>query len=230
MLTIRRAEERGHANHGWLDSHHTFSFAGYHDPEHMGFRSLRVINDDIVEGAGGFPTHPHQDFEIITYIIDGALEHRDSMGHSAVMRAGEVQRISAGTGIRHSEFNHSPSDPVHLLQIWIEPSRRGVTPDYAQQSFRNGNDGLTLVCSGNGRDGSIRINQDADLYVGRMKAGEELRHSLADRRYAWIQLIDGDLAVGATTLAPGDGAAIGDESGIDVATKSGAHFLLFDLS
>ena len=185
-MTIRRANERGHANHGWLDARHTFSFADYHDPNWMGFRSLRVINDDTIAGGGGFGTHPHRDMEIITYILSGALQHRDSMGHEAVLKAGDVQRISAGTGIAHSEANYSPIEPVHLLQIWIMPERKGVKPAYAERSFGNGSakQGLTLVASRDGRDGSTTIHQDADLWLARVSEGASVTHTLKPGRHA----------------------------------------------
>ena len=231
MVTIRRANERGHAQHGWLDSYHTFSFADYHDPQHMGFRSLRVINEDRVQGGQGFGTHPHRDFEIVSYIVSGALEHRDSLGHSAVMTAGDVQRITAGTGIEHSEFNHSPTEPVHFLQIWLIPSRKGLPPGYAQQSFSSvPPSALTLACSTDGRAGAIPINQDVDLFIGRLDPGEQVRYPLRDQRHAWVQLIEGDLDLNGQPLAPGDGAAITAEKEIRLASKKGVHFLLFDLS
>jgi hypothetical protein len=231
MIKIRRANERGHADHGWLDSYHTFSFADYYDPRHMGYRTLRVINEDRVAGGQGFDTHPHRDFEIISYIVSGALRHQDSMGHKAVMRAGEVQRISAGTGIAHSEFNDSPAEPVHFLQIWLLPSRNGLTPNYAQQSFSDTPpSGLTLACSSDGRAGSIQINQDVDLFIGRLDPGEKVSHPLREKRYGWVQLIEGDLDVNGKKLSPGDGAAIEDEKDLRLESAKGAHFLLFDLN
>jgi quercetin 2,3-dioxygenase len=231
MITLRRSEERGHADHGWLDSHHTFSFANYHDPQHMGYRSLRVINEDRVEAGQGFGTHPHRDFEIISYVVSGALKHEDSMGHTAVMKAGDVQRISAGTGIAHSEFNNSPAEPVHFLQIWLLPSRKGLPPSYAQESFSDTPPGgLTLACSADGRAGSIKINQDADLFIGRLDPGETLSHPLREQRHAWVQLIEGDLDLNGNTLSPGDGACLDGETGLRLVSKGGAHFLLFDLN
>lgn len=231
MITIRRAKERGHANHGWLDSHHTFSFADYHDPKHMGYRSLRVINEDRVQGGKGFGTHPHRDFEIISYVISGALKHEDSMGHKAVMRAGDVQRISAGTGIAHSEFNNSTTEPVHFLQIWLLPSRKGLPPDYAQESFSDSPPNeLTLACSANGRAGAIKINQDVELFIGRLDPKQQFSHRLREQRHAWAQLIEGDLDLNGNTLSPGDGVSLDGETELRLASKGGAHFLLFDLN
>ena len=232
MMTIRRANERGHANHGWLDAHHTFSFADYHDPNWMGFRSLRVINDDTIAGGGGFGTHPHRDMEIITYILSGALQHRDSMGHEAVLKAGDVQRISAGTGIAHSEFNYSPIEPVHLLQIWVYPERKGVKPAYAERSLGNGRSkqGLTLVASRDGRDGSVSIHQDADLWLARLGAGAGATHTLKAGRHAWVQVAEGELTLNGQTLRAGDGAALSEETSLMLAAKSPAQALLFDLN
>ncbi len=231
MIKIRRANERGHADHGWLDSHHTFSFADYYDPQHIGFRSLRVINEDRVQGSQGFGTHPHRDFEIISYVISGALKHQDSMGHSAVMKAGEVQRISAGTGIEHSEFNNSPTDQVYFLQIWLVPNRKGLTPSYAQASFAAAPlNALTLACSANGGNGSIKINQDVSLYVGKLSQKGNIIQPLGEQRHAWIQLIEGDLDLNGTKLSPGDGASLDDEKEVRLASAKGAHFLLFDLN
>src|SRR5688572_2651136 len=229
MLKPRRSKERGHADHGWLESYHTFSFAGYHDRDHMNYRHLRVINEDRVEGGEGFGTHSHRDFEIISYVISGELKHEDSMGHSAVMKAGEVQRISAGRGISHSEFNNSSTEQVHFLQIWIVPSFPDAAPDYAQQSFAVAPAGqLTLACSGDGREGSIAINQDVDLFIGKLLAGDSIGFSLAQARHGWIQIIAGDLDVNGTILHAGDGVAIEQEPTLRLATREGAHFLLFD--
>lgn len=232
MMTIRRAEERGHANHGWLDTHYSFSFADYYDPEWTGFRALRVINDDTIAGGGGFGTHPHRDMEIITYILNGALQHRDSMGHEAVLKAGDVQRISAGTGIAHSEFNHSPSDPVHLLQIWILPERKGVKPSYAERSFGNKNSTelFTLVASRTGRDGSVAINQDADVWLARMSAGGSASLPLRPGRHAWVQAAEGEINVNGQSLRAGDGAALSDETELHFSAKNAAQVLLFDLN
>jgi hypothetical protein len=231
MMTIRRANERGHANHGWLDAHHTFSFADYHDPNWMGFRSLRVINDDTIAGGGGFGTHPHRDMEIITYILSGALEHRDSMGHEAVLKAGDVQRISAGTGIAHSEFNHSPTEPVHLLQIWLQPERMGVTPAYAERSFGVGaaKPGLTLVASRDGRDGSLSIHQEADLWLARLDVGASATHEIKPGRHVWLQVAEGEVTLNGQPLKAGDGAALSEETRLALASQSPAQALMFDL-
>jgi redox-sensitive bicupin YhaK (pirin superfamily) len=232
MMTIRRAEDRGHANHGWLDTHHTFSFADYQDPRWMGFRSLRVINDDVVAGGGGFGTHPHRDMEIITYVLSGALQHRDSAGHATVLKAGDVQRISAGTGIAHSEANYSPVDPVRFLQIWIQPERHNVEPAYAERSFGNGRGqpGLTLVASRAGRDGSVAINQDTDVWLARVQPGTVVEHALRPGRHAWVHVAEGELTLNGQTLRAGDGAALSSEARLTLAGKSAAQALLFDLN
>ena len=232
MIKIRRSDERGHANHGWLDSRFSFSFADYYDPRFMGFRSLRVINEDYVEPAQGFPTHGHRDMEIITYVIDGELSHRDSMGNGETIRPHEVQRMTAGTGVLHSEYS-SPTDRTHLLQIWILPEKQNLQPGYEQKPFppeeKRGK--LRLVASKGGDDGSVHINQDVRLYASILTNGDEVTHTLADGRHAWVQLISGSLIVNGEQLNPGDGAAISDES--ELKLSSGAdrtEFLLFDLS
>ena len=231
MITIRRSNERGRAEHGWLDSYHTFSFANYHDPQQMGYRSLRVINEDRVKGGKGFGTHPHQDFEIISYVLAGALKHQDSMGHSAVMNAGDVQRISAGTGIAHSEFNNSPADPVHFLQIWLLPSRKGFPPGYAQASFAGAPlNKLTLACSPAGENGSLKINQDVELLIGKLAPGGTVGRAMREQRHAWVQLIEGDLDLNGTKLSAGDGAAVDQGKNLQFASEKGAHFILFDLN
>ncbi|HEU0009838.1 MAG TPA: pirin family protein [Verrucomicrobiae bacterium] len=232
MMTIRRANERGHANHGWLDAHHTFSFADYYDASWMGFRSLRVINDDTIAGGGGFGTHPHRDMEIITYILSGALQHRDSMGHQAVLKPGDMQRISAGAGIEHSEFNYSPVEPVHLLQVWIKPERKGVTPAYAERSFGNGgaNQGLTLVASRDGRNGSVSIHQDADVWLARLGEGTGATHALKPGRHAWLQVAEGELTLNGQNLHAGDGVALNEEPTLTLSAKAPAQALLFDLN
>ena len=231
MITIRRANERGHANHGWLDAHHSFSFADYHDPRWMGFRSLRVLNDDTIAGGGGFGTHPHRDMEIITYILSGALEHRDSMGNGRVIRPGEVQYMAAGTGVEHSEFNHSPTEPAHLLQIWIVPDHKGAKPAYAERSFAQAPTGqLHLVATKSGRDGSIAINQDADVYLVKLREGDGVRHHLALGRHAWIQVAEGEVTCNGQTLKAGDAAALSDETNLELTGAKPAQVLLFDLN
>jgi redox-sensitive bicupin YhaK (pirin superfamily) len=231
MITTRKSNERGAANHGWLDARHTFSFADYYDPEHVGFRALRVINEDRVAPKMGFGMHPHRDMEIITYVISGALQHRDSMGHSAVMRGGDVQRISAGTGILHSEVNASETEPVHLLQIWLHPDHKNAKPAYAEKSFAKVEAGrLHLVASKTGRDGSIPINQDTDLFFGKLGANDFAKHQLATGRHAWVQVISGDLDVNGETLHAGDAAQVSDETALRLTAKSPADFLLFDLN
>ena len=230
MITVRRSEDRGHANHGWLDSYHTFSFADYFDPDHVQFRALRVINEDRVSAGQGFGRHPHRDMEIISYVVSGLLEHQDSIGNRAVMKAGDVQRISAGTGVVHSEYNGSREDPVHFLQIWIMPDRNGVKPDYAERSFGAIVPGdLNLIASGSGKDGALSINQDADVYVAKLDPGAEIGHSLTDGRAGWLQLIEGEMAVNGTQLQAGDGAAITGEQRLELKASQPAHFLLFDL-
>src|SRR6188474_3450134 len=213
MMKIRKANERGHAEHGWLDTYHTFSFADYYDPEWMGFRSLRVINDDLVLPENGFGTHPHRDMEIITYILSGSLAHKDSMGNGRVIRPGEVQYMAAGTGVLHSEFNHSPLEPVHLLQIWILPDRKGAEPRYAEKSLAGAPTGkLHLVASKSGRDESISINQDADVFVARLTGGENVRHTVRPQRHVWVHVAEGEVTLNGQTLKGGDGAAVENET------------------
>jgi redox-sensitive bicupin YhaK (pirin superfamily) len=231
MITTRLASERGHANHGWLDSYHTFSFADYYDPQQIGFRSLRVINEDRVRGGRGFDMHPHSDMEIISYVVSGALRHEDCMGHVAVMKAGDVQRISAGTGIEHSEYNSSRSELVHFLQIWLVPYRKGLAPDYAQGSFAGAPpNAITLACSAEGRNKSIKINQDVDLFIGKLASKGEVSHPLREERHAWVQLIAGDLDLNGKKLSSGDGALVDEEKELQLTSEKGAHFLLFDLN
>ena len=232
MIQVRKSADRGYADHGWLKTFHTFSFAGYHDPDFMGFRALRVINDDVVDPGAGFPTHPHRDMEILTYVVDGALEHRDSMGTGSIIRPGDIQRMSAGSGVTHSEFNHSKATPTRLLQIWIEPAELGTEPSYEQRHFdeseRSGR--LRLVASTDGRDGSIRIGQDVAVYAGLLGEDDRTRVEINDGRQAWVQVVNGELSVGGERLSRGDGAALIDESGIDLASTSNAEFLVFDLA
>ncbi|MGN6556098.1 MAG: pirin family protein [Verrucomicrobiota bacterium] len=231
MMNIRKANDRGHADYGWLNTSYSFSFADYHDPEWMGFRSLRVINDDTVAGGGGFDMHPHRDMEIVTYVLRGALQHRDSMGNTALMKAGDVQRISAGTGILHSEFNYSPIEPVHLLQIWIRPDRKGVTPSYAEKSFAAAPNGqMHLIASGSGRDGSVPINQDADVFVAKLDKGSRIGHALKPGRHAWVQVAEGELTLNGQTLRAGDGAALSEEKSLELSANGLAQALVFDLN
>ena len=231
MITIRKSNERGHAEHGWLDSYHTFSFADYYDPEQTNFRDLRVINEDYVAPEMGFGMHPHRDMEIITYVVSGALRHSDSMGNTAVMRAGDVQRISAGTGILHSEINDSKSEPVHLLQIWIFPDKKGVKPGYAEKSFGTAKRGeLHLIASKTGRDGSIAINQDTSLYLGKLAEGDTVKQQLGAKRHGWLQLVQGELEVNGTKLQPGDAAAVSDVDSLVISAGKPSDFLFFDLN
>ena len=231
MLIPRRAAERGHANHGWLDSHHTFSFAGYFDPRFMGFEQLRVINEDRVEPGRGFGTHPHRDMEIISYVLDGALEHKDSMGTGSIIRPGDVQRMSAGTGVTHSEFNPSRTEGVHFLQIWLLPSENGIRPSYAQQHFsaadRDGR--LRLLASPDGRDGSIGVHTEASLYAGLFGAGQGDRLPLAEGRRAWVQVARGVVEVNGLRLEAGDGLALVDEPAVELRGVDGAEVLVFEL-
>jgi len=231
MITIRRAKERGHADHGWLDTYHTFSFADYWDPRHMGWGPLRVINEDRVAPGTGFPTHAHRDMEIITYVLEGALEHRDSLGTGSVITPGEVQRMSAGTGVRHSEYNASRTEPVHLLQIWIQPARAGIAPEYEQKtvpvSERRGR--LRLIAAPDGRDGAVTIHQDAAVYATTLARGEAVEHALAAGRLGWLQVARGALLLNGERLAQGDGAAIEDEHALTIETLETAEALLFDL-
>jgi redox-sensitive bicupin YhaK (pirin superfamily) len=230
VIQTRPRDRRGHAEHGWIESWHTFSFADYYDPAHMGFSVLRVINEDFVAPGKGFPTHGHRDMEIVTWILEGVLEHKDSLGSGSVIRPGEVQRMSAGTGIRHSEFNPSPDEPVHLLQIWLLPDKPGVTPSYEQTRFDDAElaNRLRLVASPDGRDGSTTIHQDARLYVARLDR-TELAHPLAPSRRAWIQVARGEAALNGQRLVAGDGAALENESTVRLAASDRAEVLLFDL-
>lgn len=229
-MRIRRAEERGHADHGWLDTHHTFSFAGYYDPEHMGFRSLRVINDDRVIGGRGFGTHGHRDMEIISYVVEGELEHEDSMGTGSVIRPGEVQRMSAGKGVLHSEYNHSDTDTVRFLQIWIVPEKPGGVPGYEQKYFGDERAGaLRLVASRDGREGSVTVQQDVSMYASVLKRGERVEHVVDEGRHVWVQIVKGEIRLGDQTLREGDGAAIEDPAKLEIEAKTPAELLLFDL-
>jgi quercetin 2,3-dioxygenase len=232
MIRVRKAAERGHFDHGWLDTYHTFSFADYYDPAHMGFRSLRVINDDRVQPAQGFGMHGHRDMEIVTYVLDGALEHQDSMGNGSIIRVGELQRMTAGTGVRHSEFNPSDTEWVHLYQIWLLPERNGLQPSYEQKAFaeeaRRGS--LWLVASPTGEHGSLTIRQDARLYLSTLQAGETVAHILKPGRHAWLQVLRGRVMLGDHPVAAGDGAAVSDEERLKIMGHNDAEVMLFDLA
>lgn len=232
MVEVRRSEDRGHAQHGWLDTYHSFSFGQYYDPKHMGFRSLRVINQDYIAPGRGFGTHPHHDMEIVTYVVQGALAHKDSMGTEELIRPGEVQRMTAGSGITHSEYNASSTDAVHLLQIWIVPERQGLEPSYEQKAFpdteKQGT--LRLVASRDGRNGSVTIHQDAAVWASLLETGDRVTHVLAHGRHAWVQVVSGGVTVNGQALAAGDGAAISDEPAVDIVGKEPAELLLFDLA
>lgn len=231
MMKIRKANERGHAEHGWLDTYHTFSFADYYDPNWMGFRSLRVINDDLVMPGQGFGMHPHRDMEIITYILRGSLEHKDSMGNGRVIRTGEAQYMSAGTGVLHSEFNPSPEEAVRLLQIWIQPDIKGAKPRYAEKSLTNAPTGaLQLVTSKTGRDRSMAIRQDADLWLAKLDQGNRVTHQLAPGRNAWVHVAEGEVSLNGKKLSEGDAAAISDETALEVSATKPSQVLLFDLN
>ena len=230
-MIIRKASERGHASHGWLDTWHSFSFADYHDPRWTGFRSLRVINDDLVMPGMGFGTHPHRDMEIITYILSGSLEHKDSMGNGRIIRTGEAQYMSAGSGVQHSEFNPSKDEAVHLLQIWIQPDTKGLAPRYAEKSFSNAPVGaLHLVASKTGRDGSIGIRQDADPWLAKLGAGDSVAHQLASGRHAWIHVAEGEVKMNGKTLHAGDAGIVDEPVSIRVTASKPSQVLLFDLN
>ncbi len=232
MITVRRSNERGGGDFGWLNSHFTFSVDQYHDPRFMGFRSLRVINEDWVQGGHGFPMHPHRDMEIITYVLEGALEHKDSMGNGSIIRPGDGQRMSAGTGVRHSEANASKTAAAHLLQVWILPDRRGHKPGYEQKSFpeteKRGK--FRLIASPDGKDGSVTIHQDAKLYVCLVEPGQEVKHGLGEGRYAWLQVAKGAVELNGKSLNQGDGGAVSDEQQLVVNGSEDAEVLLFDLA
>ncbi len=231
MITLRKAQERGHASLDWLNTWYTFSFADYHDDRYLGFRALRVINDDTIAGGGGFGTHPHRDMEIITYVLSGALEHRDSMGNGRIIRPGEVQYMAAGTGVAHSEFNPSPTEPVHLLQMWILPDHKGAKPTYAEKSFAQAAPGkLYLTASKSGRDGSIPINQDVDVFLGKLGGGDKISHTLKPGRHAWLQVAEGEMVLNGLPLKAGDGAAVSDEIKLILETTRPAQVILFDLN
>ena len=232
MITVRKSEARGHANRGWLDSYHTFSFADYYDRDYMNFRSLRVINEDVVSPGKGFGTHGHKDMEIITYVLEGALEHKDSLGTGAAIKPGEVQRMSAGTGIQHSEFNHSQTEPVHLLQIWLLPDTNDLQPSYEQREFpvaeRRGQ--LRLVAARDARDGAVKVHQDVDLYAAVLDKNSRVSHTLQPNRHAWVQVARGAVLLNGLSLGKGDGAAVSDEAELTIEAAEDAEFLLFDLA
>ena len=232
MIQVRPSEERGHGSHGWLDTHHTFSFAGYLNPHHMGFRQLRVINEDRVQPGRGFDTHEHWDMEILTIVLEGVLEHRDSLGNGSVIRPGELQRMTAGSGIRHSEFNPSSTEIVRFLQIWIVPERKALEPGYEQRAFpdeeRRG--ALRLVASRDGRDDSLTIHQDVAVYASLLEVGQETTHPVPDGRHAWLQMTEGTITLNGTRLAPGDGASVSQETSLQMVGVEPARLVLFDLA
>jgi redox-sensitive bicupin YhaK (pirin superfamily) len=232
MIAIRKSEDRGHADHGWLNTRFTFSFADYFDPQHVQFRTLRVMNDDHVTGGAGFPTHPHRDMEIVTYVLEGALAHKDSMGNGSTIRPGDVQYMSAGTGVAHSEFNASATETVHLYQIWMFPDQKNYAPTYDQKHFstddKRGN--LRLVASPDGRDGSVKIRQDNELYATVLGAGETVKHELKPDRHAYVQVAKGSVTLNGKPLQTGDGAAISRESSLELTGVNEAEVLLFDLA
>ena len=231
MITLRKSQERGHASYDWLNSHHTFSFANYYDPQYMGFKSLRVINDDRVRGGAGFGTHPHRDMEIISYIVDGALEHQDSMGNRSVIQAGEVQRMTAGTGVAHSEYNHSPTDEVRFLQIWLPPTQKGLEPSYEQRQYSEAEKrgAFRLIVSPDGRDESLSIHQNVCLYSTVLKAGETLEHTLSPDLDSWVQVVKGEMTLNDIEMQAGDGAAIENETQLEITAKQDTEVLLFEL-
>ena len=232
MIQIRKASDRGHANHGWLNTYHTFSFSTYRDPNHMGFRSLRVMNEDWVAAGQGFGTHPHQDMEIVTYVLEGALEHKDSMGNGEVLYPGEFQRMTAGTGITHSEFNPSAGEPVHLYQIWLYPDQKGLTPSYEQKRFPEAGreNQLRLVASRDATDWSLRIHQDACIFLSKLEAGNEVSHPIEPGRHAWLQVLRGAVTLDNHSLTTSDGAAISGEAKVTIRATTDAEIMLFDLA
>lgn len=232
MITVRRSADRGHADHGWLDTRFSFSFAHYHDPEHMGFRTLRVINDDIIQPGQGFGTHGHRDMEIVTYVLEGALEHRDSTGTGSVLRPGDVQRMTAGRGVRHSEFNHSESDPLRLLQIWIFPEEKGLEPGYEEVNVpeKEKRDRLRRIVARDAGEGELKIHQDATIHAAVLSAGETISHDLAPGRGAWIQVATGKITVDGVELRHGDGASIEEVEEIEIRGVEESELLLFDLA
>ena len=231
MITVRPSKDRGSAKYSWLDSRHTFSFGDYYDPKHMGFGDLRVINEDRVAPGGGFPTHSHRDMEIVTYVLEGAVAHKDSTGTSSIIKAGDVQRMSAGTGISHSEYNASQTEPVHFLQIWLIPNQTGLQPGYEQRSFalRNNSGSWVLAASRDGRDGSVKIHQDADLYLAALSQGRQSSYRLKPGRQSWVQITRGAATLNDIPLSAGDGASVSKEESLEIASSEGSEVLLFDL-
>jgi redox-sensitive bicupin YhaK (pirin superfamily) len=232
MIQVRKATDRGHANHGWLNTYHTFSFSTYQDPQHTRFRSLRVMNEDWVAAGQGFGTHPHNDMEIVTYVLEGALEHQDSMGHGEVLRPGEFQRMTAGTGITHSEFNPSKTEPTHLYQIWLFPEQKGITPSYEQKRFDEAGrlNQLQLVASRDAANGSLRIHQDAKIYLSQIETGQRVALELNAKRYAWLQVLRGSVTLNGESLQTSDGAAVSAETHLKIQATTDAEIMLFDLA
>jgi len=232
MINIRPSTARGHANHGWLDSYHSFSFGSYFDRNNMGFRGLRVINEDHIEPSGGFPTHPHNDMEIITYVTEGALEHKDSMGNGSVMRRGDIQRMSAGSGITHSEFNHSDTEPVHLLQIWVLTETNGIAPSYEQKSYVDSAqpNTLQLIAARGGDANAVHVNQDVKLFRSELEQGNSISVAADENRHYWLQVVDGELSINDRKLTAGDGAAVSNEKTLTIIADNHSEFLLFDLA
>ena len=231
MITIRKSDERGHVKIDWLDSRHTFSFGDYYDPKHMSFHALRVINEDHVAPGSGFGAHPHRDMEIVTYVLDGVLEHKDNMGNGSLIRPGEVQRMSAGTGIVHSEFNHSKTEPVHLLQIWITPERKGISPGYEQRKFSSEQkrNKFCLLASPTSRDGSVKIHQDAEISTAVLEENKELTYAIRENRHVWLQVARGSIKINEQSLNAGDAAAVEEAETLHIKAKDEAEILLFDL-
>ncbi|MEQ8733675.1 MAG: pirin family protein [Rhodospirillaceae bacterium] len=232
MITVRDRNDRGHTKTGWLDSHHTFSFGAYHDPANMGFGALRVINDDRIIPGAGFPTHGHRDMEIISYVVSGAVEHKDSMGTGSIIRPGDVQRMSAGTGVTHSEFNPSKDEGARFLQVWITPEQAGLKPSYEQKNFsqRERTDTLRRVASQDGQNGAVKVHQDVSIYATMLTAGSEVTHTIARGRQIWVQVVQGCVNINDTELREGDGAAVTDETSITLSSQTGAEVLVFDLA
>ena len=231
MINVIKSNERGHANHGWLDSYHSFSFADYYNPERVSYRTLRVINDDLIMPGMGFGTHPHRDMEIISYVLSGALQHKDSLGNGRVIRAGEFQYMSAGSGVQHSEYNPSKTEPTRLIQIWINPDQKGLKPGYAEKKLTTAETGkLHLVTSQSGRNDSIVIHQDADLWLGKLEAGQSVNHTPAPGRHVWLHVAEGEIVLNGKTLSGGDAAAVDHEAGLQISANKSSQVLLFDLN